>query len=41
MGHYIMNVDRYYRVNILRLRTEYSQYLYSELLYSLSSIYIT
>ena len=36
-----MNVDRDYRVNILRLRTEYSQYLCSELLHSVSSIYIT
>ena len=38
MGHYIMNVDRYYRVNILPLRDEYSQYPCSELLYAVSSI---
>jgi len=38
MGHYIMILDRCYSINILRLRTEYSQYPCSELLYSVSSI---
>jgi len=41
MGHYIMNVDGDCPVNILRLRTEYSQYPCYELLYSVSSTYKT